>query len=162
MAADAEFDRGWLDAEERAAWLQLAQLMAWLPAALDAQLSRDADVTHFEYAILAALSESPRSTLTMSSLAGVANGSLSRLSHVVKRMEAKGWVRRSRSTDSGRVKNVALTDAGHAKIVACAPGHVAQVRRAVIDRLSRTQLRQLTAIGRRLNATQVGAPPWQP
>lgn len=153
MVGDEQGGPDWLDAEEQDAWLQVARLMGWLPGALDAQLARDADLTNFEYAILAVLSAAPERTRTMSHLAMLANGSLSRLSHVVKRLEARGWVRRSRSADSGRVKNAVLTDAGYAKVVAAAPGHVAEVRRLVVDRLTRTQLRQLAAIGRRLNGT---------
>jgi len=161
MAGDERGEPKWLDADERDAWLQLVQLASWLPAALDAQLTRDAEVTSFEYAILAVLSEAPERTLTMSTLALLANGSLSRLSHVVKRLEARGWVRRSRSADSGRVKNAVLTDAGYAKVVASAPGHVAEVRRLTVDRLTRTQLRQLAAIGRRLNSARADRQPWR-
>lgn len=161
MARDCESEPKWLDAEERDAWLQLVHLVAWLPAALDAQLTRDAEMTTFEYAILALLSEAPERTRTMSNLAMVANGSLSRLSHVVTRLEARGWVRRSRSADSGRVKNAVLTDEGYAKVVASAPGHVAEVRRLTIDRLTRTQLRQLAEIGRRLNGAPAAGKPWR-
>jgi len=161
MPGDEHSEPEWLDADESCAWLELVQLVSWLPAALDAQLTRDADVTSFEYAILAVLSEAPERTRTMSNLALLANGSLSRLSHVVKRLEARGWVRRSRSADSGRVKNAVLTDAGHAKVVASAPGHVAEVRRLTVDRLTRTQLRQLTAIGRRLNSARADRQPWR-
>jgi hypothetical protein len=53
--------------------------MRLLPA-LDAQLRRDAGVSHFEYEGLAALSEAPERTLRMSDLAVLAEGSLSRLS----------------------------------------------------------------------------------
>ncbi|RSM70749.1 MarR family transcriptional regulator [Actinoplanes sp. ATCC 53533] len=161
MAGDEHSEPAWLDADESDAWLQLVQLTSWLPAALDAQLTRDAEVTSFEYAILAVLSEAPERTRTMSTLALLANGSLSRLSHVVKRLEARGWVCRSRSADSGRVKNAVLTDAGYAKVVESAPGHVAEVRRLTVDRLTRTQLRQLAAIGRRLNSARADRQPWR-
>ena len=49
----------WLDAEERQAWLALASTLNRLPAALDAQLRRDAGITHFEYQVLAPLSGAP-------------------------------------------------------------------------------------------------------
>ena len=92
----------WLDQTEMDAWLPLARLMIRLPAALDAQLRRDAGITHFEYAVLARLSEAPEHTLRMSTLAEFANGSLSRLSHVVKRLEAQGWVFRRTCAEDGR------------------------------------------------------------
>ena len=49
----------WLDAEESQAWRALASALVRLPAALDAQLRRDAGISHFEYQVLALLSEAP-------------------------------------------------------------------------------------------------------
>jgi DNA-binding MarR family transcriptional regulator len=143
----------WLDEEEMAAWLEVVGLMFTLPAALDAQLQRSSGLTHFEYMTLANLSAEPSRTLRMSTLAASANASLSRLSHVVKRLEAKGWVFRQPCPEDGRFTNATLTDSGYAKLAAAAPGHVAEVRKLVIDPLSRAQLKQLTAIGRRIRAS---------
>jgi len=51
-----------------------------------------------------------------------------------------------------------LTDAGWATLVAAAPGHVAEVRRLVIDDLTPTQLRHLRDVGRRvLDRIEAGA-----
>jgi len=133
-----------------AAWLPLARLMIKLPAALDAQLRRDAGISHFDYAVLARLSEAPEHTLRMSTLADFANGSLSRLSHVVARLESRGWVTRSPCPDDGRYTDATLTTEGYAKVVATAPGHVDAVRHLVIDPLTRAQLRQLSAITARI------------
>ena len=72
-------------------WAALATVLEWLPAALDAQLQRDAGLTHFEYGILFALGDAPGRTLRMSVLAGYANSSLSRLSRAVARLEARRW-----------------------------------------------------------------------
>jgi DNA-binding MarR family transcriptional regulator len=83
----------------------------------------------------------------MSDLAGFANGSLSRLSHVVKRLEARGFVIRRPSEEDGRITVATLTSAGYAQVVAAAPGHVATVREYVIDALTPEQLAQLKAIG---------------
>jgi DNA-binding MarR family transcriptional regulator len=82
----------------------------------------------------------------MSDLAAMASGSLSRLSHVVSRLEARGWVRREACPGDGRFINAVLTDDGWAKVVATAPGHVAAVRRLLIDVLTPEQLRELGAI----------------
>lgn len=144
----------WLDDTEMDAWLPLARLMIRLPAALDAQLRRDAGVSHFEYAVLARLSEAPNRTLRMSTLADFANGSLSRLSHVVARLESQGWVTRRPCPEDGRYTDAILTDRGFAKVAEAAPGHVAAVRRLVIDPLTRTQLRQLSAITSRILEAQ--------
>jgi len=73
----------------------------------------------------------------------MASGSVSRLSHVVSRLEAKGWVRRESSPGDGRSINAVLTEPGWQKVVETAPGHVAAVRRLLIDTLSPEELRSL-------------------
>jgi DNA-binding MarR family transcriptional regulator len=137
----------WLDADERAAWLSLAGMMTLLPAALDAQLQRDAGLSHFEYMVLAMLSERPSRTARMSELAGLANGSLSRLSHVARRLEEQGLISRHACAEDRRATNAVLTDAGYAKVVDTAPGHVETVRELVFDALTPAQCAQLQAIG---------------
>lgn len=121
-----------------------------LPNALDAQLQRDAGLSHFEYSILAGLSEAPQRTMRMSTLATFAEGSLARLSQAVGRLEKRGWVRRGPDPSDGRYTLAVLTDDGWAKIVASAPGHVERVRTLVFDSLTKAQVRQLHEIGRRI------------
>jgi DNA-binding MarR family transcriptional regulator len=133
----------WLDAEERAAWLSLTGVLIRLPGALDSQLERDAGLSHFEYIVLAMLSESANRTLRMSQLSIVTNGSMSRLSHVAKRLERQGYIRREPSKDDGRFINAVLTAEGWTKVVATAPGHVTRVRELVFDGLNRDQVRAL-------------------
>ena len=154
-------DTPWLEPQELDAWFSLVALTLKLPSALDAQLQRDVGINHFEYGVLAALSESPARTLRMSQLAGFANGSQSRLSHAVRRLEERGWVRRSPSADNGRIIEAHLTDAGWEAIVAAAPSHVREARRLVIDALTPEQISQLSAIGRAvLAATDPEALAW--
>jgi DNA-binding MarR family transcriptional regulator len=140
----------WLEPAELQTWMTLAALMFKLPAALDYQLQRDSGLTHFEYLVLAGLSDSPGHSRRMSDLAGFANGSLSRLSHVVKRLERRGFVRRCQSPEDGRITVATMTDEGYAELVAAAPGHVATVRQYVIDALTPEQLAQLKVIGEQI------------
>jgi DNA-binding MarR family transcriptional regulator len=140
----------WLDPEERQSWLALISMLIRLPAALDTQLQRDAGISHFEYQVLAGLSEAPERTLRMSVLAIFAEGSLSRLSQVVARLERRGWVSRRPDPQDGRYTLATLTDTGWDKVVATAPGHVEAVRGLVFDPLTKTQIRQLREIGRRV------------
>jgi DNA-binding MarR family transcriptional regulator len=140
----------WLTSEERRSWLALASLMIKLPFALDAQLQRDSGISHFEYMVMAGLSEAPDRTMRMSELAVFANGSLSRLSHVVDRLERRGWVRRKPDPGDGRYTLALLTEAGWDKVVEAAPGHVEAVRAYVFDALSPEQAGQLRDIGRRV------------
>jgi DNA-binding MarR family transcriptional regulator len=147
---DAPRESQWLDAEERQTWLALAGALIRLPAALDAQLRRDAGISHFEYQVLALLSEAPDRTLRMSELAVRAEGSQPRLSQVVARMEQRGWVRRTPDPADGRYTLAILTDQGWAKVTEAAPGHLEEVRRLVFDPLTKAQSRQLREIGRRI------------
>ncbi|TFI45317.1 MarR family transcriptional regulator, partial [Micrococcus endophyticus] len=85
----------WLDEEERRAFLALMSVTMRLEPVLDAQLRRDADLTHFEYSVMANLSESEGDTRRMSELAWLSAGSLPRLSQVVTRLERRGLVKRT-------------------------------------------------------------------
>lgn len=142
----------WLTPEERQAWLALRSVVSRLDWALDAQLRRDAGISHFEYAVLATLSEAPSRTLRMSELAALANGSLSRLSQVVARLEQRQWACRAPDPADGRYTLATLTDSGYEKVVATAPGHVREVRRLVFDPLTKPQTQQLATIGQRIAA----------
>lgn len=140
----------WLDPEERTAWLALNRLVTLLPSVLDAQLERDAGLNYFEYLVLAMLSEQPSYTVRMSELAAAANASLSRLSHIAKRLEGRGLLHRAPDPDDGRSTLAVLTDAGLGVVVAAAPGHVSTVRALVLDALTPAQLRELTTAHRRI------------
>jgi DNA-binding MarR family transcriptional regulator len=150
----------WLDADEEQAWRALALMMDKLRWALECQLERDSDLSFIEYHALARLSEEPGHTLRMSELAAVTNASLSRLSHLVKRLESWGFVRRQADPANGRVTNAILTEAGYAKLVASAPSHVACVRQLVIDEFSPAELTRLRTAAERITA-RVGASAWQ-
>jgi DNA-binding MarR family transcriptional regulator len=136
----------WLDDDELQAWLKLAGVMLKLSPALDSQLQRDCDLTHFDYLCLAMLSESDDRTLPMSELAAQTNASLSRLSHVISKLEKRGWVVRNPSPHSRRVTLVSLTEDGWKVLVDAAPGHVATVRSLVFDDLSREDVAALERI----------------
>jgi DNA-binding MarR family transcriptional regulator len=139
----------WLDDEEQRtwrAWLTVAELV---PRALDAQLQRDAGLSHAAYVVLAMLSESPSRSRRMSDLARRANQSQSRLSHTVARLEERGWVRRERSAEDGRGNLAVLTDAGWDVVRSVAPGHVDAVRQALFDPLTDDQVK---ALGQALGA----------
>jgi DNA-binding MarR family transcriptional regulator len=133
----------WLTAAELDSWLSLARLMTWVPWSMDQQLQRDSNMGMVEYQVLAMLSQSPERRMRMSSLAEVTNASLSRLSHLVKRLEERDLVRREPDPGDGRFTHAILTDQGFRTLAAAAPGHVAHVRSLVIDALSPEQLRRL-------------------
>jgi DNA-binding MarR family transcriptional regulator len=140
-------DTLWLDEDERAAWLRLIAVVELLPGVLDAQLRADSGLTHFEYFVLAMLSEAEQSTLRMTHLAAQTNATLPRLSHVVRRLEERGLVERFPCPEDARATNARLTAGGWDKVRATAHGHVATVRATVIDALTPEQVDQLALIG---------------
>lgn len=133
----------WLTESELESWLSLVRLWMWLPWSIDQQLRRDSKLRMVEYQVLAMLSETPDRTMRMSALAEVTNASLSRLSHVVERLERRGFVRREPDRTDGRFTKAILTDMGYETLAAAAPGHVRYLRSLVIDVLSPEQLRRL-------------------
>ncbi|WFF00093.1 MarR family winged helix-turn-helix transcriptional regulator [Micromonospora sp. WMMD964] len=151
----------WLSDDERAAWLANSAIMISLPAALDARMQRESQLTFFEYMVLSVLSEEPERTMQMSRLAARTAASLSRLSHVVERLERRGLLARARVPGPGRRTNAVLTDVGYQAVVAAAPGHVAAVREYLIDQLEPHELATLTRIGTAVEAAinRPAAPP---
>lgn len=139
-------DTGGLTEAQLAAWVRLVAVVELLPGVIDSQLRRDADLTHFEYYVLAMLSEAPQRTLRMTELAMQTNATLPRLSHVVRRLEERGLVERFPCPQDRRATNGRLTATGWQKVRSAAPGHVSTVRTNVIDPLTREQVAQLTAI----------------
>lgn len=145
-AATGGDDPRWLDDDELDAWIRFIAVVELLPGVLDSQLRRDSNLSHFEYLVLAMLSEADDRTLRMTALAARTNATLARLSHVVSRLEGRGLVGRAQCPDDGRATDVRLTDAGWDVVVGAAPGHVATVRANVLDALTRDQVRELGEI----------------
>jgi DNA-binding MarR family transcriptional regulator len=142
----------WLTPAQLDAWHAFTLMLARLPTALEAQLQRDAQLSYIEYYALASLSDAPHHTMRLSELAVLTNAEISRLSHLVTRLEKRGFVRRQPDPTNGRYTNAVLTDAGYEHLVAAAPGHVAAVRELVIDALEDSELNALQGIAQRIIA----------
>lgn len=143
----------WLDDDQQELWEALLTVVIALPAALDRQLRRDANISNFEYGVLARLSMADEATMRLGELARLCDSTLPRLSKVMDRFEDRGWVVRRPDPGDGRFTLATLEKAGRQKLVESAPGHVAQVKRLVLDPLSATQRRQLSASLTRIAAT---------
>ncbi len=121
MAEHPRDDVRWLTPAEKDGWTGLASLVLLLPGRFEAPLQREHGLTLFDYLTLSQLSEADGGRLRMSDLAYLANGSLSRLSNVVKRF---------------------VEDA--------APTHVEAVRREALDHLTPDEQATLARIAERL------------
>ena len=150
----------WLTADEQRAWRGLVLLTQHLDVALDRQLLRDAGLAHAHYGILVVLSEAPEGRLRMRDLAARLRYSPSRLTHAVAGLERKGWARREPCPDDRRGQVAVLTPEGRRTLVEAAPGHVAEVRRRVFDRLSPDQVAALTTICETLLSEDGGTDGW--
>ncbi len=133
----------WLDDDQQQAWRHVVGLFMTLPSALESDLQRNAGMSLFEYLVLASLSEAQGGALQMSDLAYRANATLSRLSHVISRLEKRGWVVKRPCENDRRASTVVLTAAGKKKIHQAAPGHAEFVQQLVVRPLSAAQLEQL-------------------
>ncbi|WRH25908.1 MarR family transcriptional regulator [Arthrobacter sp. JZ12] len=142
----------WLTPSERQAWLALYAVTTMLPGTLDAHLNRRARITLFDYHVLAMLSEAEESTLPMSELAARSNASLSRLSHVVTKLEGRGWVQRSQSTRDLRVTTASITTEGLQNLQGLAEEHVEYVRSMVFDGLDEQDVADLERVGKKILA----------
>ena len=154
--ADEERPR-WLTPAEFETWYSLMLLLAVLPLELETQLQRDSQLSFVEYHVLAALSDAPDHSRRMSELAVLTQAELSRLSHLMSRLETRGLVRRVTDPDDRRCTRAVLTADGYAYLAAAAPGHVRRVRELVFDVLDHKQqeaLRQAaTTVTSRLRDT---------
>jgi len=139
-----------MDERESSAWLNLITVLELLPAALDAQLRRDAGLTHFEFVVLSVLRFAPRSAMRMKDLAASVAATLPRLSHVVARLEDRGLLERAPVPGDGRASEARLTDEGRRAVVLATPDHIATVRRLVFDVLDERGVEQLDDVAGRI------------
>jgi DNA-binding MarR family transcriptional regulator len=142
----------WLNADERRAWLAILSINTLLPAALDSQLHTAGKVSLFDYNVMAMLSEAEGHFLPMSELAARTSSSLSRLSHVVSKLEKRGWLERRPHPRDARVTTAHLSDDGMATLVSLAPGHVEAVRTKFMDALTDRDVNDLARIAEKIVA----------
>jgi DNA-binding MarR family transcriptional regulator len=140
----------WLNPDERRAWLALVSINTLLPAALDTKLHAAGKLSLFDYTVLAMLSEADERFLPMSELAARSSASLSRLSHVVTKLQKRGWVERRPHPHDARVTIAHLTEEGMATIVGLAPDHVESVRDLFLDALTEQDVLDLARIGEKV------------
>jgi len=86
-----------------------------------------------EYRMLVILTESQSNRRRMSDLANDAHHSLSRSSHTIARMEARGWVVREPHDTDRRVTYVKLTPDGIAVLEQARPSYHNAIRRVFIQ-----------------------------
>lgn len=140
----------WLDEREARAWRGYRRMRRLLDLQLARDLMRDAGLSEPDYDVLSDLSETPDQRLRLTELAARMLWSKSRLSHHIARMQQRGLVTREECPADGRGSVVVLTAQGRRAIEAAAPGHVAAVRRHLIDRMTPAEIDALAAFSHRV------------
>ncbi|GAA4668665.1 MULTISPECIES: MarR family winged helix-turn-helix transcriptional regulator [Amycolatopsis] len=140
----------WLDAGELKTWQWFTLLLNELPHAMGRQLQRDSQLSYLEYYVLAGLSDQADHRMRMCDLAVLVNSEQSRLSHLVGRLEKRGFVRREPDPADGRYMHAILTEAGYSHLREAAPAHVEHVREVVYDALDADELRALRTISEKI------------
>jgi len=156
MSAPGESEPRWLTTDQLAAWRGFMKLVQTLPAALESRLQQDSKLSFIEYYVLAQLSEQPDRRKRMSELAVLAGAELSRLSHLIGRLEKRGFVCREPDPVNGRYTQAILTEAGFAHLADAAPGHVGQVLDLFINAVTPDELRTLHRISDKVLARVEG------
>jgi DNA-binding MarR family transcriptional regulator len=149
MDAGGDDDVRWLDPREQAVWRQWLFSQRHLMVQLTRSLAEESGLSMPDYEVLVMLTDTPEGRVRMAALADLLEWERSRLSHHIRRMEARGLVERRECQEDGRGAFVGITPLGQRTIERAAPGHVSAVRRHFIDVLGQDGLEALeTALGR--------------
>jgi DNA-binding MarR family transcriptional regulator len=135
-----------LSDSEAAAWASYQRMRARLTGRLNRELSQKTGVSEADFEILVALTESTDEPVRALALRCGLEWEKSRLSHQLRRMEARGLVTREECTEDNRGSVIRVTDAGR-RLAAEAREHYEQaVRRYITDVLTPEQMAALGTI----------------
>lgn len=137
----------WLNDREQRAWRSLTAMQEGLSEFIDRQLRRRCGLSSSDFRVLAHLSEAPDGQLRPYELTQLLHWEKSRLSQHLSRMQSRGMVSRGRCPDDQRGAVITITGHGRDLIDDAAPQHLADVRTAVIDHLTETELALFATIG---------------
>jgi DNA-binding MarR family transcriptional regulator len=146
----------WLDDHQQRIWRSWLKLNRELPSALGRAMQACGELSMADFEVLVNLTDVPDGRLRVTELADSMQWERSRVSHQLKRMEARGLVDRAGCPEDGRGSFVGITTSGRRAIEQAAPDHVETVRRLVIDVLTPEELDALGAITDKLRARLAG------
>ncbi len=130
------------------AWVSYQRMRVRLTERLNRELARKTGLSEADYEILAALTETPDESVRALALRCGLEWEKSRLSHQLRRMEARGLVIREECVEDNRGSVIRVTDAGRT-LAAEAKRHYEQaVQQYVTDVLSPEQLAALGSIAK--------------
>ena len=140
----------WLSPAQQRAWRSLLAMNTQMHAHLARALQSESDLSYADFMVLVALTDREDDRARISELADLLQWERSRLSHHLKRMEARGHIERSSCPEDGRGQYIAVTPIGRAAIEQAAPGHAELVRDLVFSDLTEAELTALTEVSERV------------
>ncbi|BEP15264.1 MarR family winged helix-turn-helix transcriptional regulator [Acidothermaceae bacterium B102] len=132
-----------LSPEQEATWFAYMRVALRLDFELGRDLQAQAGLSHSDFHVLNALSDSPGQQLAVGDLASRIGWERSRLSHHLRRMEGRGLVTRQTSEVDARSTDVVLSAEGKRALQQAAPGHAELVKRLFFDGLDPALLQPL-------------------
>ena len=137
-------ERQGLTGPELRAWRVSFQMLELLRTRIEQQLQASSGLSNADYTVLALLSEAPDGRMRVYELGRMASWEKSRMHHQLTRMGKRGLVMRERCGSRGM--EAVITEKGLTALTQAAPSHAEEVRRLVIDRLTREELDQFADI----------------
>ncbi|AXB48700.1 transcriptional regulator [Amycolatopsis albispora] len=119
-------------------------MLELLRTRIEQQLQASSGLSNADFTVLALLSEVPDGRMRVYELSRMANWEKSRMHHQLTRMCKRGLVARERCGSRGM--EAVITAKGLTALTQAAPSHAQEVRRLVIDRLTREELDQFADI----------------
>lgn len=140
-----------LDEIEQRCWQDFLESSTLLLGLINRRLLARHELTLFDFLVLDGLLRSAEGSARMGDLAHTMVLAPSRLTELMRRMESKGLVRRSRSRTDGRGVVASITREGRARMRPAARTYAQSVRALYLTQLSRPQMIALGDSCRRIN-----------
>src|SRR6266496_1060595 len=123
-------------------WMRAQRLLA---RELDRGLQDDCGISKAEFSVLVTLWQAPGRELRVGELAESLDWEKSRVSHMLTRMENRGFVERTQFGASGRRTGIGLTISGSQAAQSAILRHAGNIRRYVLDSLTPEQTATIRA-----------------
>lgn len=134
-----------LSSEEMDFWHRVVAVYMGVLPALERDLQRAGNLSFFEFQVLEHLS-SIDGAMSMTRLAARCNSSLSRLSHVARKLEGRDLLARQLSEYDKRVTVAELTESGRQLVEGARDAYHDSIESRVLESLSPEELRQATRL----------------
>src|SRR5690606_30228808 len=140
----------WLSADQQQAWRSMVSMHTRLHAHLGRELQANSDLSYADFVVLVQLTDAEDDRARISELADQLQWERSRLSHHLKRMEARALIERTSCPEDGRGQYVSVTPIGRAAIEQAAPAHVELVRALLFEGMTEAEMHAVTDVSERV------------